>query len=382
MFPAVYRPSRIRAPLALAAAAMACGAARAPGPPSESPGRAALSGSGTRAALAVPTPPRAAPRPGTDADRAAGVEWRFDVGSAVAARPAVSADGTVVVATSEGTLQAIGPDGALRYSYTLEGNGFGPAVDGAGRVYVATTTGRLYAILPDGQLAWKVKLPVHPSGDVVIAPPWGIAFPVREHAVWVVAARAEPLFHVDAPGFVTSGPAIGGTRIVLGTAEGDVVMSEGAVRRAVAHVGERIRGAPVILPSGEVAVLTGRALHLLDPRGTLLRVRADVEGVALAGEALVVVSRAGDVIRLSADGTETRLGSSGITPGAPPVIAPTGEICVPGEGGELAVVSAGGVSRRVSVSHAPLREPAVDALRRRVIVASGSGTVVAIRVGG
>jgi len=101
--------------------------------------------------------------------------WRAaigDGGAPQAPAPAVGPDGTAYVAASDGYLYAIAPTGLRRWAFRA---GvpllFSPAVGLDGAVYLssfANGRGALDALAPDGRLRWRLTIPV--GGDVVRGP--------------------------------------------------------------------------------------------------------------------------------------------------------------------------------------------------------------------
>ncbi len=61
--------------------------------------------------------------------------------------PAVGADGTVYIASDDGKLYAISPNGTLKWGYST-GNSLyaSPAIGPDGTVYIASDDGKLYAV--------------------------------------------------------------------------------------------------------------------------------------------------------------------------------------------------------------------------------------------
>ena len=218
------------------------------------------------ATTAVGSPRVERPEP---ASAGASTIWRFNVGSAVLAAPAVGPAGTVYVGAGDGSIQAINPNGVLRFSYMVDGVvEWAPVVDPSGRVYVATSAQRLYSFLPAGALGWQVRVPVHVATDPVDAPPWGILFGGEDSSVWAYSQHGAALWHVVLGSSIVAGPVTArGGHTMVATALGDVWLLEGAVKRAVAHFTDRVRSIGGVFPDGSGVVVVGRTLYALDPKG-------------------------------------------------------------------------------------------------------------------
>ncbi len=85
------------------------------------------------------------------------VGWVFQDATGFVGGPAVSADGTLYIASKGGTLYALNPDGLVVWQVALPAEPVGtPALDAAGDVYAADQQG-LSAFTPDGQLKWRFQ---------------------------------------------------------------------------------------------------------------------------------------------------------------------------------------------------------------------------------
>ena len=97
------------------------------------------------------------------------VKWRFQVsGQYVLHRPAVGADGGVVVASSAGDVYSLSAAGALRWVVPSVGGSGGPSIGADGTVYVASMS-TVTAIAADGSIKWSFTEPSFGQG--VIAGP-------------------------------------------------------------------------------------------------------------------------------------------------------------------------------------------------------------------
>lgn len=305
------------------------------------------------------------------------VEWRFHAGSTVAGPPRVGSDGTVYIGTSEGSFEAIGLDGVLRWSVTLEGAvAWAPIQDAAGRLYVATTAQRIHSLLPSGIIGWALRPPVHIATDPVLSS-WGILFGGSDGSLWAVSSRGVALWHVEMGQSASAGPGVNGRRIVVGTANGDTIFLDGAGKRFVARLGERIRLPPVVFQDGSAAVLSGSSLYRLDSRAAVLWRRDGIDWFGTEGESVYAVSVRGEFLRLSEDGTPSRNVALGAAASAPPALD-RGTAFVPADSGDVLVVQADGSVRSIRVARAPLYEPIVDSKRGRLLVASGDGTLASV----
>ena len=269
--------------------------------------------------------------------------WRFNTGSAVLAAPAVGPAGTVYVGAGDGSIQAINPNGVLRFSYMVDGVvEWAPVVDPSGRVYVATSAQRLYSFLPAGGLGWLVRTPVHVATDPVEAPPWGILFGGEDSSVWAYSARGAALWHVVLGSSIVAGPVQGaGGHTMVATALGDVWLLEGAVKRAVAHFTGVVRSIGGVFADGSGVVVVGRTLYQLDPKGEVSWHRDGIDWASVDRDGTLAIDAQKTLVRLDAAGSEQSRTPLGVVASDAPVRAPSGEVLVPTVSGELAIVTHG-----------------------------------------
>jgi outer membrane protein assembly factor BamB len=82
--------------------------------------------------------------------------WKVPTREHVYASAAQAPDGTIYLPSADGTLYALGEDGAVRWSFdTLDPIRSSPAIDGGGTIYFGGGDGRLYALNPDGTRRWS-----------------------------------------------------------------------------------------------------------------------------------------------------------------------------------------------------------------------------------
>lgn len=305
------------------------------------------------------------------------VAWRFHAGGTLAGSAAVGPDGTTYVGTSEGSLVAIGVDGVLLWSVTLDGSVAWPPVVGEGeRVYVATAAQKIHAFFSSGVRGWTLRSPVRIAADPVLAA-WGILFGGGDGSVWAVSSRGAPLWHMDVGEPLSATAGVHGNRIVVGTASGRAVFFDGASKRFAANLGARIRSAPVVFRDGSAAVLAGLSLFRLDQRAGVVWRRDGIEWFGTSGDAVFAVSDRRELMWLLPDGTPSRRARLGATASGPPV-AGEGAVFVPCDSGEIVLVGVDGAQRSIIVGTSPLYAPVLDPKRHRLVLAAGDGTVAAI----
>ena len=138
------------------------------------------------------------------------LNWSGVTGGPICSSPAIGADGTVYVGSSDNNLYAINPDGSLKWTYTT---GYevdsSPAIGADGTVYVGSCDCRLYAINPDGSLKWS-----YPTGDYVSSSPAIVADGTvyvgsYDHKLYAINSDGSLKWAFTTGNWVVSSPAIG-----------------------------------------------------------------------------------------------------------------------------------------------------------------------------
>lgn len=103
--------------------------------------------------------------------------WNLQIPGGPVSKPAVTKDGTIIVASAEKSVLAVTPDGKILWQTALEEVPIGtPALNAEGMIYIADVKGRLNAINADGQVLWRTQVSkgrnstsgpiVHPNGTI------------------------------------------------------------------------------------------------------------------------------------------------------------------------------------------------------------------------
>jgi len=88
------------------------------------------------------------------------IKWSFATGSTMGSSPAIADDGTIYIASFNGNLYAVNPNGTEKWSYSLvEAMSSSPAIGGDGTIYVGDcAAGLFFAINPDGSEKWTYDM--------------------------------------------------------------------------------------------------------------------------------------------------------------------------------------------------------------------------------
>jgi outer membrane protein assembly factor BamB len=102
------------------------------------------------------------------------VRWSFATGGRIRGAPAIASDGDVVVASADGKLYKVRPQGSQRWAVTLGAEiPASPAIDAAGRIFAVTTRDTLYAVASTGGILWRQRLGIQDC-DALVAPTIGL----------------------------------------------------------------------------------------------------------------------------------------------------------------------------------------------------------------
>jgi outer membrane protein assembly factor BamB len=96
--------------------------------------------------------------------------WRFDTGGDTQSSPVIANDGTIYIGTMNSNFHAVGPDGKVKWTFSVEGNieiQMLPAIATDGTVYVAHGT-KVSAFSPVGARLWMYEMGANVRTSVVV----------------------------------------------------------------------------------------------------------------------------------------------------------------------------------------------------------------------
>ena len=316
----------------------------------------------------------------SDNDRMRGILWRFRAASPVVARPVIAADGTTFVVTRENAVHSIGPDGAYRWSYTLDGPIAGvPAVDKFGNVYVPTRW-HLISLVPAGTQRWLFRAPDRVRGGLAVHPRGSAHFIGGDHQLWTVSTRAGVLWRAAFRAKPTTDPVVlQDGRVAVGLEDGAVALVRGTYQREYVELSGAVR--QLVRQGSTLYAVTEQGLTAVSGEGSRRWRVNNVVAVAANADSVVAVSRDSRLLRFDLRGEP--VGSAEPLPAelsAPLAITPAGTVLLPGQDGALWYRRPGEAWQSVSIGSASLWQPVVTA--NRLVVASGDGNVAALQLDG
>jgi outer membrane protein assembly factor BamB len=312
--------------------------------------------------------------------------WSFRSAAPITGAPAVTDAGLVYVSTVEGYLHALGADGALRWSYGLDGVPLGaPALDPGGHVYVATSARRLYAIRPDGQLHWRKSWPTRIATAPVWSPSGGLYFAGRDRHLYALAAWGGALWDRQLGASAAAAPTGSeGGWLAVGT-----MLPELWLFRGGSLVSQLPLPGPLsqpVLASGDHWFVVARGeLLALDAKDETIAWRGSARHAALSGNGRSLIAEVERELLWLSPRTGEELHRVGL-PGQlseAPTLSNSGMAFLPMISGDLLFLEPhSGAHARVKVAPGPLWAPIWDEGTETVTVAAGSGTVSSFHLRG
>lgn len=143
--------------------------------------------------------------------------WSYETGNIVQAAPAVGADGTIYVGSTDGKLYALNPDGSLKWAFPsstpVGAINFAPTIGADGTIYFGANDATLYAVNSNGTLAWSAPLGAAAFSGIGIGPDGTlyVANADRELQAFTSAGATKTgwsTHYVLGPGYASASPAI------------------------------------------------------------------------------------------------------------------------------------------------------------------------------
>ena len=198
--------------------------------------------------------------------------WRFMTGGRNPFRTAVGHDGILYVASNDGNLYALYPDGTLKWSRNLNGRpATAPVIGYDGRIYIGTWSGAVYAMSPNGRLEWIFRTDSNRfTGNPALGVRGDIYLPGDHGMLYAVSYSGELVWSLQLQREIVSDPSIGrdGT-IYIATDDRrlNAIHPDGAKRWDIPLSG--IPGTAAIAEDGTLYI-GALGIHAVSPEGTRL----------------------------------------------------------------------------------------------------------------
>lgn len=199
--------------------------------------------------------------------------WAVNVGGEITGAPVIAPNGTVWVGAGPAGLVAVSPQGVLRHRTQVPGSvNRSPAVGSDGSAYAGTTERALHKISDTGSVLWTSTGVGGANGGVSIAPDGTILYGGTGATLRAYTPAGTERWNAQAPGEISTTPAVFGSTIYVGTLGGWLhAVEAGGATRWQFFVGSPVMSSPSVGPGGVVTVGddAGR-IHALNAEGRVL----------------------------------------------------------------------------------------------------------------
>lgn len=149
--------------------------------------------------------------------------WTFSTGGAIAAAPAVAADGTVYAGSADGKLYAVNPDGTQKWVFNAASPiNSSPALGADGAVYFGADDGKLHALTAAG--AEKTGWPFAAAGAIKSSPaidPDGVIYVGSDDlSVYAVNPDGTQKWNYSVGSNIRTSPVLTSTAVYFGADDG------------------------------------------------------------------------------------------------------------------------------------------------------------------
>lgn len=303
--------------------------------------------------------------------------WCFGAGAPVVGTPVIGPDGAAILATAEGYVHRLEPDGRYAWSYTLSAPPSGsPTVLSEGQVLVPTVSGLVYALWRNGRLAWRSRAP-SPFMTGLATDAGGTSYVVaRDRNVYSVSSRGRFFYRAKLPTTPFGDPLVVSKHdvAVLGVG-GTIVRSRWAGRASRTQL-ENAPDQPLVSDGkGTLYALSSGLLQAFRTSTEPEWTRPGVAWVAVSN-AVVVGTEQGEVLWLDPDtGAPTGRASCPEKPLAPPALAGPNDVLLPVGDRTLAVRRGVGVIGWLDSGAHRVLQLVYDEASARVLIVTEPGTL-------
>ncbi len=200
------------------------------------------------------------------------LEWTRDTGGHVYSSPAIASDGTIYVASDDMYLDALNPDGSLRWRFEFATSGSGsdfassPAIAADGSIFIGSQNRNLYAINPDGSLRWTYFFGSPVFASPVIGPDGAVFVGTNNGIMNAINPDGTLRWQFPTGDSLRSSSAVGSDGAVyFATAYSGTLycVDAGGTLQWTFPVGECYMSSPLIGPDGTVYIGGFRSLYAI-----------------------------------------------------------------------------------------------------------------------
>ena len=205
-------------------------------------------------------------------DAAGGNLWTYSIGWAVSSSPAIALDGTIYVGGQDSQVHAVNPDGTGKWTYSVVQPFYSsPVIGGDGTVYIGGVDYSLYALNPDGTLKWSYATADQIYSSPALGPDGTVYIGSYDDYLYALNPDGTLKWQFHANSDIYSSPAVGPDGTVYIGCNNDYLFAVNPDGTELWSflTGDDIEAAPAVGPDGMVyaASLDGK-LYAINPDGT------------------------------------------------------------------------------------------------------------------
>jgi outer membrane protein assembly factor BamB len=249
------------------------------------------------------------------------VRWAVRSDCCVRGIPAIAGDGTLYLPSDRG-LTAIDPSGSVRWASPLEDARGAPAIGPDGTIYQVTYHGMLYAVDPSGRIKWRFEVDRgdrFQRGSPAIAEDGTIYFASEDHNLYAIDPSGRELWRFPTAGpvrpasigadgtiyFANDRAMVGGGRdwVVVSDSRMYAVNPDGTERWSM-ELDDDVWAAPAIGFDGTLYMGTEHWIYEITPDGSVLSKRygGSIHTPIVAGDGSIYTT-GGPITAVDARGT-------------------------------------------------------------------------------
>ena len=182
-------------------------------------------------------------------------KWFIGTGGAVDSSPAIGADGTIYAGNTDDNLYAVNSSGTLKWKF-LTGNQVtsSPAIGSDGTIYIGSYDHNLYAINPDGTEKWSFATDNIVRSSPAIGSDGTIYVGSEDTYLYAINADGTEKWAFKTIDAVDSSPAIGADGTIYAGSDGLYAANPDGTQKWKFAAGGSISSSPAIGPDGTIYV--------------------------------------------------------------------------------------------------------------------------------
>ncbi|MEI7533157.1 MAG: PQQ-binding-like beta-propeller repeat protein [Verrucomicrobiae bacterium] len=218
------------------------------------------------------------------------LKWQFKAGLEIKSSPAVASDGTIYFGSRDRKFYALTPAGKLKWFFpTGAWVDSSPAIAADGTVYFGSWDTNFYALNPDGQLKWQFASRGIVDSSPAIAADGTIYFGSHDKNFYALSPAGKLKWKFATGAAITASPAIGadGSIFISSTDGNFYALNPDGSERWRQHTGGYASSSPVLDETGNLYFAAAMQQWSLSPDGKVRgRFNTPYSSITVSGAAL------------------------------------------------------------------------------------------------